>query len=251
MNIVRDIDTLWQAVELAGDEVRSFGEACSLPFTAAQSDIGNPEPMLDAKGLPYVLERFRWLSRSPEYWNNRRLALDHPLLRAARLTAEPFVFDGKGLVSWRSIPEIEAIDCSDVFTVYGVASAIVSPVHMPGSRVGAVVWASDKIVELGAAFEMRAGEMHMAALKFLAIHSEASSHNGIGLDASYLTRREVQCARWASKGKTDIEIGLILNISMSTVRFHLRNAAAKFGVTGRTQLICHAAGLGFIGASGN
>ena len=63
-----------------------------------------------------------------------------------------------------------------------------------------------------------------------------------------LTRREVQCLRWAAAGKTDGEIGIILSLSVSTVRFHLRNAAAKLGATGRAQSIQIAAGLGFVGA---
>ncbi|WP_374283678.1 helix-turn-helix transcriptional regulator, partial [Novosphingobium sp.] len=63
-----------------------------------------------------------------------------------------------------------------------------------------------------------------------------------------LTRREVQCLRWAAAGKTDSEIGIILDVSVSTVRFHLRNAAAKLGATGRAQSIQLAAGLGYVGA---
>ena len=54
--------------------------------------------------------------------------------------------------------------------------------------------------------------------------------------------------RWAAAGKTDGEIGIILSLSVSTVRFHLRNAAAKLGATGRAQSIQIAAGLGFVGA---
>ena len=59
-----------------------------------------------------------------------------------------------------------------------------------------------------------------------------------------LTEREMECLRWASVGKSDWEIGGILNISSKTVNYHIENAKRKFGVATRVQAIVAALRLG-------
>jgi len=50
-----------------------------------------------------------------------------------------------------------------------------------------------------------------------------------------LTPRELECMRWVANGKTDWEIGKILSISQSTVRFHLDRARLKLNAKTRAQ----------------
>ena len=54
---------------------------------------------------------------------------------------------------------------------------------------------------------------------------------------SSLSRREAQVALTCAEGLTNAEIGQRLFISEQTVKFHLRNIFAKFGVRRRTELI--------------
>ena len=54
---------------------------------------------------------------------------------------------------------------------------------------------------------------------------------------SPLSPRESQCLHWVSEGKTDFEVGKILEISPRTVRFHINNAKVKLGVTTRIQAV--------------
>lgn len=61
-----------------------------------------------------------------------------------------------------------------------------------------------------------------------------------------LTRREKECLRWASDGKTSWEIGTILGISERTAVFHLNNAAKKLGVQSRAHSIARAISLGHL-----
>jgi DNA-binding CsgD family transcriptional regulator len=122
-------------------------------------------------------------------------------------------------------------------------------VHLPRGVVGAVVWCARDAVGVADAFAAHAEHMQAVALRLVATHNEARGRPRNATIPQKLTRREVQCLRWAAAGKTDSEIGIILDLSHSTVRFHLRNAAAKLGATGRAQSIQLAAGLGFVGAS--
>jgi DNA-binding CsgD family transcriptional regulator len=110
-----------------------------------------------------------------------------------------------------------------------------------------VVWAtSDPGVDVGVAFEARATELHALSLRFMASYAEA---RGAVASPVRLTRREIQCLKWAAAGKTDAEVGEIVAISLPTVRFHITNATRKLGVVSRSQAVHRAATLGYIGSA--
>ncbi len=52
-----------------------------------------------------------------------------------------------------------------------------------------------------------------------------------------LTKRELECIRWASEGKTSWEISRLLTISQRTVDFHLANCITKTDSISRQQAI--------------
>jgi DNA-binding CsgD family transcriptional regulator len=56
-------------------------------------------------------------------------------------------------------------------------------------------------------------------------------------DTTQLTRRELECLAWVSRGKTDLEIGHIVGCAPRTVRFHIDNAKTKLNVGSRVQAI--------------
>jgi DNA-binding CsgD family transcriptional regulator len=70
--------------------------------------------------------------------------------------------------------------------------------------------------------------------------SEASS------TATLLTPREVDCLRWVLKGKSDTDIGKILDISHTTVHFHIERVKKKLGVRTRTQAAAIVVSLGYL-----
>ena len=53
----------------------------------------------------------------------------------------------------------------------------------------------------------------------------------------HITKRELECMRWASEGKTSWEISQILNISERTANFHVANCIEKTGSVNRQQAI--------------
>lgn len=64
-----------------------------------------------------------------------------------------------------------------------------------------------------------------------------SKKNQKSYEKHILTEREHEVFYWASKGKTNMEIGCILGITLSTVKFHLRNIFKKLGVTNSKHAI--------------
>lgn len=61
-----------------------------------------------------------------------------------------------------------------------------------------------------------------------------------------LTERELQVVRLVSRGATNEEIGMELNISANTVKNHLRNILAKLGLRNRAQAVTYAIQHGLI-----
>jgi transcriptional regulator EpsA len=59
-----------------------------------------------------------------------------------------------------------------------------------------------------------------------------------------LTPREQEILHWASRGKTNPDIGAILSISPFTVKNHMQKILRKLQVQNRTQAVGKAAGLG-------
>lgn len=227
---------------------QAAGEAIGLPFIAAQADLGDPEPMADADGRPYAETSFRWVDPDYAYWRDRKLSLQNAFLNASRLVAEPFFYSDGRLGTWRTSGLLDEVDCEQARNTPNFGEAIITPVHLPRGLVGTIFWCSREPVGVEELFRKHAPDLQNLAVKLVATHNEARGRPRNATLPPALTRREVQCLRWAAAGKTDGEIGIILSLSISTVRFHLRNAAAKLGATGRAQSIQLAAGLGFVGA---
>jgi DNA-binding CsgD family transcriptional regulator len=71
---------------------------------------------------------------------------------------------------------------------------------------------------------------------FVHLHARRILFAGRVVAGVRLSRRELECLRWAARGKSAWEIGRILGIARRTVSFHLDNAKAKLGV----RTICQA-----------
>lgn len=241
--------TIWDVAEAAAARVRDIGVELGLPYIAAHPDFGDPEPMRDRTGRPFAETTFRWIDAGYEYWRDRKLALQSPFLKGARLISEPFYYEHGALKTWRASHLLDNVDSRQVRPTGEDYAAIICPIHLPRGVIGAVVWAGRPEPSIAPIFEANAERLFTLALKFISAHAEAMGAVGVRADLS-VTRREAQCLKWAAAGKTDVEIGIIMHLSVSTVRFHLRNAAAKLGANSRTQAIQYAASLGFVGAQG-
>lgn len=241
--------TCWAAMPGLIAEAQQIGDDLGLPYIAAQADLADPHPMADAEGRPYAETSFRWIDPTHHYWRDRKLALQDTLLSAVRLVAEPFFYREGKLRTWRETGLLAQIDCSHILSNAPHFEAIIVPVHLPRGLMGTIFWCAKDPAGVDQIFAENATRMQALAVRLIATHNEARGRPRNATMSPTLTRREVQCLRWAAAGKTDAEIGIILDLSVSTVRFHLRNAAERLGAKGRAQSIQLAAGLGFVGAA--
>jgi LuxR family quorum sensing-dependent transcriptional regulator len=89
-------------------------------------------------------------------------------------------------------------------------------------------------------------EIHLAALyahaRIRSLDSERRQHGNV----IPLSSRERECLEWVAVGKSDWEIGEILNISEKTVNAHIERAKRKFEVPSRVQAVVVAMRMGAI-----
>ena len=235
-------------IEVLAGEIIRYGREMGLPYNAVSADISDPDPMLGCDGRPLAETLFQWVDPQLAYWKDRGFALRSGLVHATRTMAEPFYFSEGGVVqSWRSSSSKLEFDLVGESADHSVRASIVCPCHLPFGVIGAVVWASDKKIEnLAEIFDAYVDKLFVLTFKFICTYREEAfarlPHMG-----PELTRREIQCLKWAAAGKTDSEIAVIVGISSPTVRFHLTNASRKLDVTGRSQAIHMATKLGYVG----
>lgn len=65
-------------------------------------------------------------------------------------------------------------------------------------------------------------------------------------DLVVLSRRQLECLRWAEAGKSARDTGQILGISQRTVEKHLEQAYAVLGVRTRIQAVVQARQFGLL-----
>ena len=143
--------------------------------------------------------------------------------------SEPAVTDGITGMQQRILDEASEAGIVDGFTV---------PIHSRGIYPGCVSLMgdlSDISPQTFHAMHLMAIYLHEAALR---LHKRGRSDPGP--EERLLTDRERECLRWASMGKTDWEIGRVLNISENTAHFHIENIKRKLGVSTRVQAVVRA-----------
>lgn len=59
-----------------------------------------------------------------------------------------------------------------------------------------------------------------------------------------LSNREIEVLKWTADGKSSADISHILNISVDTVNFHIKNSISKLGTSNKTAAVVRASLLG-------
>jgi len=165
-------------------------------------------------------------------FDQRALLHHHPLIQQALTSSDPFTVrevQARGLTAeQRKVLEFVAAELD-------LKAGFVVPVRRADEMLGVVMFGG---------LRCRLGAIERSILHLLA---HAAVVRAIDLKqapkkpaAGDLSPRECQCLQWASQGKTDSEIGVILGISARTARFHIENAKRKLGAATRVQAVAEA-----------
>lgn len=218
---------------------------------AVCDDISSKEPMVDADGTILNADIFRWLDDGARWWEDHSLALHSPIPRACRYESEPFWVNARGFnTAWRN-SYLEEIDLTDFAKRALCKAAIVVPVHLPFGQIAATSFTSldPEREDLSEEFAAYGSLFAQIVRRFVAGYVQAMRTKRRIPSDCVLSKREVQCLRWAAIGKTDKEISMILDRSHATIRYHIHRAGEKLDSVNRAQTIFKAGQLGYLGAS--
>lgn len=119
---------------------------------------------------------------------------------------------------------------------YGIVHGVTVPLHVPSESYASCSFARPEPIEftpsLMTTLQIVAGFAFKAALY---LH-----HSMHGRNVPRLTRREAECTALIALGKTDWEIGQILGIAQTTVRYFISRAKQRYGVFRRSELVARA-----------
>lgn len=168
------------------------------------------------------------------YYLRQRYERLDPVITQALRHPEPFKW-GLGIgPATSSEPERELFEEAARF---GIRCGFTIPVHDSNGAIAAVTFAAD---ERHSSFEHSIGK-HARVLQLIAMYFHAHAHrNHIAdhwINDVALSRREIECLKWAAVGKSAWETGRIIGISRHTVAFHLDNAKTKLGVRSTIQAV--------------
>jgi DNA-binding CsgD family transcriptional regulator len=233
------------AAEALMRAIRQFGDYRPI----MSHNIASRQPMVDAAGNVLACDVFGFEAAGEGWWQDPRLALKSPLARACRYESSAFWANADGFRTVTPNSYLKAISLQDFKARALVVSAIVVPVHLPLGQIGMAAYTlGDDIIDLASHFAAHADALTLLTRRFIAGYVKATQGVMQTLSDPELTQREAECLRWAARGKTDREIGIILDRSHSTIRFHMNNIAAKLASGNRAQSIFRGMQLGYLSA---
>lgn len=243
---VRAVEDIRPAAEALANHVATLGLRAAMC-----EDISSAETMTDADGTVLNGEVFGWLGDGERWWEDHRLALHSPLPRACRYESESFWCNADGFFTSFPNPYLDAIGLRRFIEAqFHYSAAIVVPVHLPFGQISANSFVSvDRAkADLSAEFAAHGPALTQLTHRFIASYVPAQRKRRRLPTDCELSKREVECLRWAAIGKTDREIGMIIALSHATVRYHINRAGEKLNSVNRAQTIFKAGQLGYLGA---
>ncbi|TWT11586.1 LuxR family transcriptional regulator [Reyranella sp. CPCC 100927] len=177
-----------------------------------------------------------FFTNTPESWRRdyieRNMSAIDSIISESRRRIAPFTWTE--LRADVPLPD-EELPLRALVDEWGLKDGFVVPIHGPGGYFGVASLVSTRELPPPSA-EQRAW-LHM--LSFLT-HERCRALEGVESRSRLpepLSVRERDCLRWVAAGKSDWEIGRILGIAPTTVKFHIERARNKLGVHSRAQAV--------------
>lgn len=164
---------------------------------------------------------------------------------------DPLVFAARRRMTaytWATVLDEEPLqpemrDMFEFIAQYDIRDGFCVPIHGPAGYQG--------LVSLLAPGKLNLTPRERSVLEMMsrAIHDRCRETVGFGVvDTAVpeMSARELECMKWVAAGKTDWEIGQILEISRSTAHFHVERTKKKLGKNSRTEAVAFLVLLGLI-----
>ncbi|BCM17635.1 LuxR family transcriptional regulator [Mesorhizobium sp. J8] len=179
----------------------------------------------------------------PNGWQKRCFEMGYdridPIIKALRRQAGAFQWSDMYCDASTTEHERRVLDEAAAF---GLRSGISVPLHGPDGSAWVVSFAQSE----GLKFQNKMiTYLQVAAFHFHLRVSKCSNWSDIQ-EIPNLTPREKECILWTARGKSSWEIGQILEISVNTVNFHIKNVKEKLNASSRTVAAIRAINVGVV-----
>lgn len=224
----RFVDSLTESMDVSAlrqgmEEIALSLDLCCFAYLALPRD---------SKAPPQLISTY------PRNWTNHYLKHHYerfdPVIARALERHQPFKW---GLGFGPPLRNESELELFEEAARFGIRHGYTIPIHDGKGAVAAVTFATN---ERKPRFEHAIGE-HAEVLQLMAIYFHAHARRKLlafdVMNGSSFSPRELECLRWAARGKSAWETGQILGISRHTVAFHLDNAKAKLGVRSTIQAV--------------
>jgi len=194
----------------------------------------------------FILQSIGWPRDSLDEWVRRKLGRHCPVARRCSSVQDPFVWDTQatGLRWGDQLLEPEQREALRHYGAIAVGGLTV-PVRHGDGRVGYVSWLTRSRAQLRERYEETFSSLYMLSTVFLQ-HLDGITEPQVASSEGVLTPREIECLQWASRGKTEEEIAIIIGRSRQTVHFHMRNVVTKLEASNRTHAVAIACSRGLL-----
>lgn len=225
----RDVPTFKRRIE-------EFAERLEFPLFSATLVVEQPaaDPVIVA------------LRNTPEAFANStgdvQAAARDPMVQRVKTASAPIVYDQSLYVSHA------AGDLWEEQAPHGYHTGIAMALHLSGGRhfifgvdrPDPLPSNPDNLIRLMADLQLLAVFAQETAVRLLMPQAPTDS------EIPALTAREQEILKWTLAGKSNHVIGQLLNISLSTVNYHLRTAMGKLGASTKHQAAARANALGLL-----
>jgi DNA-binding CsgD family transcriptional regulator len=237
------------AIRSAAEALRDAARDIAGLRVAVTDNIAAAEPMKDADGTVLAEAVFGFTGADARWWRFPQLALSSPLPMACRFESEPFWCNADGIRTLTPNALLGGLDLANFRERALTSAAIVAPIHLPFGQIAAASFLSPDpaVDDLSEAFTAHGETLALLARIFVSSYVKVTERRPASVAQVTLSKREVECLRWAAAGKTNDEIALIVGLKRTTIRFHIHAAAQKLDAVNRDQALFKAAQLGFLG----
>ncbi|CAI8717404.1 MULTISPECIES: LuxR family transcriptional regulator [Pseudomonas] len=121
-----------------------------------------------------------------------------------------------------------------------LACGVTVPIHLPRGGLATLTGLRPQASQR----DLDDAREHLADFSLIAHALQEAAYPLLGKEAASrairLTRRELECLRWAAEGLTAAQIAEMLTRSLATVSLHLTSAMHKLGAKNRVQAVARA-----------
>lgn len=195
--------------------------------------IESPGKSMDAHYVGNMPADFASTSMDPE------LSRRDPVMRQLKRMNIPFVYDQGFYV------RAGAADLWDMMAPWGFKTGITVALHMPNNKH--FVLGLDREEQLPS--DPQRLMMMLAELQLFAVHCQDAAVRLLGNELAApvsLTQRELEILQWTMQGKNKWEVGMILNLSENTIKYHLKRIQSKFNAPSVQAAVVRAMSAGLL-----